>query len=117
MKVAVVGSRGLVLPDLGRYLPPDVTEIVSGGAWGIDRGAAAYARTHGLRLTEFVPDYAAYGRQAPLMRNLQIIDYSDVVLAFWDGQSRGTAFVIQRCRRVHKSLRVFRFIGRGAQDV
>ena len=36
MKVAVVGSRGLHVEDLGRYLPADTTEIVSGGAVGVD---------------------------------------------------------------------------------
>lgn len=107
MKVAVIGSRGLTVPDLAPYLPPDTTEIVSGGARGVDSSAAVYAAAHGLRLTEFRPDYATYGRRAPLMRNLEIIDYSDQVLAFWDGQSRGTAFVIERCRKLQKPLRVF----------
>ena len=106
MKVAVVGSRTLTVPDLRAYLPPDTTEIVSGGACGVDSSAAAYAAANGLRLTEFCPDYAAYGRAAPLLRNLQIIDYSDLVLAFWDGHSRGTAFVIERCRKQKKPLRV-----------
>lgn len=39
MKVAVVGSRGLHVEDLGRYLPADTTEIVSGGAVGVDTSA------------------------------------------------------------------------------
>ena len=56
MKVAVVGSRGLYIRDLGRYLPPDTSEIVSGGAAGVDTSAWDYAIAHGLRLTEFRPD-------------------------------------------------------------
>ena len=32
MRVAVIGSRGLTVPDLERYLPDGVSEIVSGGA-------------------------------------------------------------------------------------
>ena len=35
MKVAVIGSRGLTVNDLGKYLPRDTTEIISGGAMGI----------------------------------------------------------------------------------
>lgn len=108
MKVAVIGSRGLTVPDLAPYLPPETEEIVSGGAHGVDTGAADYARANGLRLTEFRPDYQTYGRAAPLLRNLQIIAYSDLVLAFWDGSSPGTAFVIERCRKLNKPLRVFR---------
>ena len=42
MKVAVIGSRGLTVNDLGKYLPPDTTEIVSGGAKGIDTCAARF---------------------------------------------------------------------------
>lgn len=107
MKVAVIGSRGLTVPDLTPYLPPETTELVSGGARGVDHSAAVYAAAHGLPITEFHPDYAAFGRAAPLLRNLDIIAYSDLVLAFWDGQSPGTAFVIERCRKQHKPLRVF----------
>ncbi len=40
-------------------------------------------------------------------RNLQIIDYADLVLAFWDGSSRGTLFVIRNCKLKNKKVRVF----------
>ena len=77
MKVAVVGSRGLYIRDLGQYLPPDTSEIVSGGAAGVDTSARDYAIAHGLRLTEFRPDYTRYGRSAPLRRNRQIVEYAE----------------------------------------
>ena len=85
MKIAVIGSRGLKVDNLEKYLPEETTEIVSGGAKGIDTCAREYALAKGLKLTEFLPEYAKYGRIAPLKRNLQIIDYADCVLAFWDG--------------------------------
>ena len=81
MKVAVIGSRNLVVQNLGKYLPEETMEIVSGGAKGIDTCAREYALAKGLKLTEFLPDYKRYGRGAPLKRNLQIIDYADCVLA------------------------------------
>ena len=74
MKVAVVGSRGLHVEDLGRYLPTDTTEIVSGGAVGVDTSAREYALAHGLLLTEFRPDYSRYGRSAPLRRNRHVLN-------------------------------------------
>lgn len=107
MKVAVIGSRGLSVPDLERYLPDGTDEIVSGGARGVDTSAAQYARAHGIKLTEFLPDYAQFGRSAPLRRNITIIEYSDLVLAFWDGKSRGTAFVIEQCRKRGKPVTVW----------
>lgn len=73
MKVAVIGSRGLTVNDLGKYLPEDTTEIVSGGAKGIDTCARNYALSHNIKLTEFLPDYKKFGRAAPLKRNLKII--------------------------------------------
>ena len=98
MKVAVVGSRGLHVEDLGRYLPADTTEIVS---------AREYALAHGLLLTEFRPDYSRYGRSAPLRRNRQIVDYADLVLLFWDGSSHGTRHVLNLCRSLSKPHRLF----------
>ena len=107
MKIAVIGSRNLTINDLGEYLPKETTEIVSGGAKGIDGCAKEYALTHNLILTEFLPDYARYKRGAPLKRNLQIIDYSDIILAFWDGSSKGTAYVIDHAKKLGKDCRVF----------
>ena len=107
MKVAVIGSRNLTVSHLERYLPAGVTEIVSGGARGIDTCAKAYARQKGLKLTEFLPQYKEYGKAAPLLRNLQIIQYADQVLVFWDGQSRGTRHVIRHCIKFRKQIRIF----------
>ena len=99
MRVAVIGSRGLQVDHLEDYLPEGVTEIVSGGARGIDTCAKNYALEHDLKLTEFLPEYSRYGRGAPLQRNITIIEYADMVLAFWDGKSRGTKFVIDNCEK------------------
>lgn len=107
MKLAIIGSRGLWVDNLGDYLPPEVTEIVSGGAKGIDTCAGEYAREHGLKLTEFLPDYRRYGRGAPLKRNLEIIAYADQVLAFWDGNSPGTKCVIDQCNKQKKKVTVY----------
>ena len=57
MKVAVIGSRGLVVENLGDYLPSETTEIVSGGARGVDACAREYALRHGVKLTEYLPEY------------------------------------------------------------
>lgn len=76
-----------------------MTEIITGGARGIDTCAIEYAQAHQIKLVTFLPDYRRYGRGAPLKRNIEIIEYSDCVRAFWDGKSHGTRFVIDECRR------------------
>lgn len=106
MKIAVIGSRNLIVNNLECYLPKGTDEIVSGGAKGIDSCAGAYALSHGLKLTEFLPEYEKYRRAAPLKRNLRIIDYADEVLVFWDGKSRGTKFVIEQCNEKNKKITV-----------
>ena len=106
MKTAIIGSRGITDIDIGAYLPADTDEIVSGGAKGVDTLAREYAEKHGIKLTEFLPEYAKYKRGAPLKRNEQIIDYADMILAFWDGKSKGTKFVIEKARAAGKDVRV-----------
>lgn len=107
MKVAVVGSRGLAINTLAPYLPEETTEIISGGARGIDSCARDYAKQNNIPLTEFLPDYALFGRSAPLRRNITIIEHADLVLAFWDGRSRGTKFVIDSCAKRGVPLLVY----------
>lgn len=106
MKVAVIGSRNLTDIDIGRYISEDTEEIVSGGAVGIDFNAAKYAKDRGLKLTEFLPQYKIYGRRAPIVRNKQIVNYADRIIAFWDGHSKGTLFVIDYARKSGKPVEV-----------
>ena len=116
MRVAVIGSRGLQVNDLGKYLPDEVTEIISGGARGVDTSAREYAMEHGLKLTEYLPEYDKYGRSAPLKRNITIIESTDLVLAFWDGSSRGTKFVIDNCKKLNIPVKIYVPVKRGEQS-
>lgn len=53
-------------------------------------------------------------RFAPLKRNDKIIGYADMVLAFWDGKSRGSAYIIKKCREMNvprKILKPVKLIG------
>ena len=106
MKVAIIGSRNLRIINLEDYITQEVTEIVSGGARGIDTCAREYAKVHNLKLTEFLPEYSKYGKAAPLKRNIQIINYADEIIAFWDGKSTGTKHVIVNCKKQNKKVTV-----------
>ncbi|MBQ3093893.1 MAG: hypothetical protein IJC52_01865 [Clostridia bacterium] len=107
MRVAIIGSRHApadAVERIRRHLPPSTSEIVSGGADGIDTAAKEIAHELGIPLKEFLPDYALFGKRAPLVRNDQIVDYADMVLAFWDGESRGTQYVIGECLKRQKRV-------------
>lgn len=94
--VAVVGSRSVTeCPALLRRLnglrdADELAQVVSGGAAGVDRAAASWARWRGVALVEHLPDYATHGAQAPHVRNAAIVAAADLVLVVWDGRSRGT---------------------------
>ena len=106
MKIAIIGSRKLKIDNFADYIKDDVTEIVSGGACGIDTCAKEYALSKCIKYTEFLPEYNRFGRYAPLKRNILIIEYSDKVIAFWDGKSKGTAFVINECKKKNKPCEI-----------
>ena len=106
MKIAIIGSRNIEIENFDLYLPQSVSEIVSGGAKGIDTCAKKYAEKNNIKLKEFLPQYDRYGRAAPLKRNVDIIKYADEVLAFWDGKSKGTKYVIEMCKKLGKKVMV-----------
>ena len=107
MKIAIVGSRSLKIESISEYIPIECDEIVTGGARGVDTYAAEYAERHGIPLTLFHPDYKRYGRGAPILRNREIIEHADCVVAIWDGKSRGTKNVIEECRKKGIEVKVF----------
>ncbi len=104
MKVAVVGSRDIIVQDLELFLPKGITEIVSGGARGVDSCARAYAEKHNIKFTEFLPDYARYRGGATAVRNRKIIEYCDTMVAFWDGASHGTRNAVRACKQTGKRI-------------
>jgi hypothetical protein len=70
-------------------------EIISGAAQGTDRLGERYAATRGLMCHRFPADWDRDGRRAGYVRNQQLVDHCDRVVAFWDGQSRGTKHMIE----------------------
>ena len=98
MKVAIVGSRGL-FADIEKYIPENTTEIISGGAAGIDTLAQKWAEEHGIPILILKPEYNKYGRSAAIQRNKLIVTAADFVVAIWDGKSRGTKFTIEYAKK------------------
>ena len=110
MKVAVIGSRSAgseTLEMIMRALPAGCSEIISGGAKGVDFFAKMAAGRLNLKYTCIRPKYRKYGRAAPLSRNSAIIEKADFVLAFWDGRSKGTRQALACCISRRKPFRIF----------
>lgn len=109
MKVAIIGSRSIdenAYQKLCELVPVGASEIISGSASGAHLLAHRYAMDHRLRLTVFETEYGKYGKDAPCVRNEQIIAYADYVIAVWDGKSRGTGSAINACIKQYTPVRV-----------
>jgi len=107
MTVAIIGSRNITNIKIENYLPTDISLIVSGGAKGIDTLAEKYADKNDIPKLIFLPDYKKHGKIAPLIRNRQIVDNADIVIAFWNGFSSGTKFTIDYAKKCGKKIVVY----------
>lgn len=100
MKIIIAGSRGfadyaLLKKKVDEYLTDytDIT-IISGGAHGADKLGEHYAKEHGFDLEIYPAEWEKYGKSAGYKRNELMAEKADVLIAFWDKQSRGTKHMI-----------------------
>lgn len=103
--VAIIGSRTIKTVNFSRFINKDhVAQIVSGGANGVDKLAEDWAKQNRIDFVEFKPNYKIYGKRAPLVRDEEIIDYCDVVIAFWDKKSSGTLYTLQYATKMNRPI-------------
>lgn len=110
MKVIIAGSRifneDLIIINTAIAMSAfKVDEIVSGGARGIDRLALKYAQLIDMPYKVFPADWEKNGRKAGYLRNIQMAEYSDALIAIWDGKSKGTKHMIDIAKK--KKLKIF----------
>ena len=113
MKVIIAGSRSLPVDHPAIYYVADAylksglkaTEIVSGGCRGVDLAGEAFAQERGIPIKRFIPDWDTHGKAAGPIRNKQMAEYGDALIAIWDGISRGTGSMVSYAEA--KKLRVF----------
>lgn len=111
MKVIIAGSRGInnarLVLDAIEQSGFTITEVVSGGAYGVDKLGEVYALGRGIPVKQFIPDWQGYaGSRAGMVRNAQMGEYADALIAVWDGYSRGTNHMISVMARLKKPFHV-----------
>lgn len=114
-RVIIAGSRDFddyaLLQEHADYMlsRQEDIEIVSGGASGADALGERYAKDRGYKLKIFPADWVKYGRRAGPIRNREMAEYADALLAYWDGKSRGTQNMIEeaRARGLKVSIKIF----------
>lgn len=95
------------LDKVAKYVKIDL--IISGRAKGADMLAERYATENQIPTLIFPPDWEKYGRSAGVIRNKDIIKNCDMVIAFWDGQSTGTAHSLQLAKKYKKKSLIYYF--------
>jgi len=111
MKVAVIGGRdfndySLMNEVLSKI---DISLLVSGGAKGADRLAEKYALEKSIPTKVFKADWDRHGKSAGYIRNYNIILEADMVVAFWDGISKGTKHGIDLAEKYKKDLLLIKY--------
>ena len=108
MKTIIAGSRDITSLDLVRKAVKDsgfvITEVVSGKARGVDTLGEEIAKELGVPVAEFPADWNGLGRKAGPLRNIQMGDYADAVVAIRLNNSRGTTHMIEYMTKLGKQV-------------
>lgn len=104
-KLAVIGSREgiskkIIYEELDKLF---FDELISGGAKGVDTFAEQYAKDNNWKI-EIIRPIDVTNKMSYLFRNIEIITKATQVIAFWNGKSKGTKFVINYCQKRNKKI-------------
>lgn len=118
MKVIIAGGRDFtnyaLVEEAIKRSAFEITQVVSGNAKGVDTLGEVWALANNVPVEAFPADWAAHGRAAGPIRNREMADYADALIAIWDGESKGTANMIQQARNKH--LNIFIYLVKESND-
>jgi len=122
MKLIIAGGRDYFLSK-EEYswldiIKSDVTEVISGGAKGVDSCGERWAERNGIKIKRFIPQWKRFGKRAGMLRNKDMAFYADALAIFPGG--KGTENM--RIEAVKQKLKIFdkyrlRFDKNGAEYV
>ena len=111
MKVIIAGSRkGFVARNVFEAIEESnfvITEVVSGCARGVDRDGEYWAKLNNIPVKLFPADWESHGKSAGYLRNLEMAEYADALIAVWDGKSKGTFNMIHQMVLANKPIHVY----------
>jgi len=115
MKVIIAGSRSFtnyqLLCQTLALERPRITQVLTGGARGAEPLGYRWAWKHALPHQLCRADWERFGKSAGVRRTYQMAQAGDVLVACWDGQSPGTAHMVQCMRQLGKPVVVIRTDG------
>ena len=115
MKVIIAGGRDYnnytflaqMMDDFAKE--NNVEEVVCGCAAGADSLGAKWAKERGIPVKEFPAEWDVFGKKAGILRNHDMGNYADFLVAFWDGQSTGTRDMISYMKQIGKHGTVIKY--------
>lgn len=109
MRTIIAGSRNIVNPSIVQSAilesGIEITAVVCGEARGVDTLGKAWSITNNIPVHSFPAQWSVYGKRAGYIRNAQMADNADALIAVWDGKSNGTRSMIQLAQS--KGLKVY----------
>lgn len=84
-----------------------IKEIVSGGATGVDTLAEQFAKEYSIPFKCFPANWKEYGKSAGPIRNIEMANYCDKAILFWDNKSKGTGNMLSNLKKYKKEYKVF----------
>lgn len=118
MKVIVAGSRNIISREIVFTILDDarnklikvktpITEVVCGEAIGVDKLGSSWALSKSIPVKSFPANWNKFGKRAGPIRNQEMGEYADSLIAIWDGESSGTKHMIDVMKKMNKPHRVF----------
>ena len=108
MKVIIAGSReGFVARNVFEAIEESgftITEVVSGTARGVDKDGEYWAKLNSIPIKQFPADWENLGKSAGFLRNKQMAEYANALIAVWDGKSKGTENMISIMKKLNKPI-------------
>lgn len=87
-----------------------IQEIVSGTAHGVDQLGEKWAESMNIPIKRFPAEWDKYGKSAGFRRNKQMAKYADVLVAIWDGKSKGTQHMIKVAQAMGLEVLVYEHV-------
>lgn len=113
MNIIVAGGRDfddyeLLSSKLDKIFANINPVIVCGEARGADLLGRRYAVEHNLSIMSYPADWSL-GKRAGFIRNEAMAKVADGLVAFWDGESKGTKHMIELMKKLGKRVTVIRY--------
>lgn len=108
MKVIIAGSRTIqddtlkIIDDAVKESTFNIETLVCGMARGVDMMGFNWAKNNKISIKEFPADWNKYGKKAGYLRNVEMGNYADCLIAIWDGESKGTKTMIEIMKNLNK---------------